>query len=226
MALKEFRSESLQQVDFWSLKKNPNLYDVIYIKPMLLGEFKVKGKNLLENIAYTYNISADQLIILDNWVQNGGILWIESAIYISLYDYKFNKFSDKELESFLTKLNGMSLYDRKLNVHMLRAKKTDDIHVEGISQEIVASASGTFGDIREINEKIRTLLLEQSDYIGIYLSVAATPIIKNGDKVYASYVESGKGKVITLPPFDFVKTSHDGELFRLTLLSWALNNNK
>jgi hypothetical protein len=225
-ALKEFHVESLQKVDFWSLKNNPHLYDVIYIKPMLIGEFKIKGKDLLESIAYSYNISTDQLAILDNWIKSGGILWLESGIYISLYDYKFNKFSDKELESFLRKLNGMTLFDRKLNILILRAKKTDEIHVEGISQEIVSGESGTFGEVSEINEKIRSLLLEQSDYIGIYLSVDATPIIKKGNKVYASYLELGKGKIITLPPFDFVSTYHDGELFRLTLLSWALDNRK
>jgi hypothetical protein len=116
----------------------------------------------------------------------------------------------------------MMLFDHKLNVQMLRAKKTDDIHFEGISREIVVGTSGSSGEIREINEKIRSLLLEQSDYIGIYLSAQATPIIKNGDMVYASYLKRGKGTVITLPPFDFVSTYHDGELFRLTLLSWAL----
>lgn len=225
-ALKRFRSASLQEVDFWGLKKNPRLYDVIYVKPMVQGEFKFYGDDLLESIAYSYNISREQLAILNDWIRKGGTLWMESGIFVSTYDYKFDRFSDDQLEKFLARLKGLRLFDHKLTVFMLRAKKTDDIHVKNVSLEIPVGTPGNVGEIREINEKVRSLLLEQSDYIGIYPLAEASPIVQSGNKVYASFLKFGKGTVITLPPFDFQNAYHDGELFRLTLLSWALKKKK
>ena len=64
--------------------------------------------------------------------------------------------------------------------------------------------------------------MQQNDYVGIYLTVQGNPIVRSGGRVYASYVASGKGKIITLAPFDFQDSYHDGELFRLLLLAWAL----
>ena len=78
--------------------------------------------------------------------------------------------------------------------------------------------------IKEINQNVHSLLLEQSDYIGIYFSIGGIPLIQSGDIMYASYVKYGKGKIITLAPFDFKHTHYDGEILRLDLLSWALND--
>jgi hypothetical protein len=221
---RKVRAETLKNVDFWSLNNNPALYDVIYVKPLWLGDLKLKNNNLLDSMAHSYNISSEQLAILNAWIQKGGILWIEAGIYISAYDYNFNKFDNRKLDQFIFALSGLKLEGHKLNVKMLRAKKTDALHVETLYHEIHSDNVHKIGDLQEINDKIASLLIEQTDYIGIYISVDGFPIIESKNSVYASYINSGKGLILTLAPFEFKNAYFDGELFRLTLLTWALDN--
>ena len=151
---------------------------------------------------------------------------MEAGIYISAYDYNFNKFDDRKLDQLMLALSGMKLDGHKLNVKMLKAKKTDALHVETLFHEIHFDKMEKNGDIKEIDDKIRSLLIEQTDYIGIYISVDGFPIIKSNNSVYASYIKSGEGIILTLAPFDFKNAYFDGEFFRLTLLAWALDSRK
>lgn len=218
-----WNAEYITFVDFWKLRHNQNLYDVIYINPLWVGDLSLKEDDFLKNIAYSYNISDEQLKILDKWVKDGGILWIESAIYISSYDYNLNKFNDEKLKNLIERLKSMTIFGNKLNVLALTAKRIDEFNVEKLAIEIIPDKNQS---IKEINEHVNELLFEQTDYIGIYITADGNPIIKSGDAVYASYIKYGKGKVITLAPFDFRHVYYDGEIFRLDLLSWALNDRK
>ena len=217
-----FRARELGEVDFWRLKDDPGLYDVIYFKGMQLSEFKARGNGLLESIAYSCNIPADQLAILREWIGKGGILWLEPGISVSAYDYKFKRMDDARLDRLVRALSRMTLEGHRLNVCTERARRTDELHVEPLTRELSFGAEQRPGEIERINDQIGSLLLEQSDFIGIYLSVQGTPIVRSGAKVYASYISVGQGKIITLAPFDFQDSYHDGELLRLLLLSWAL----
>ncbi len=67
---------------------------------------------------------------------------------------------------------------------------------------------------------INKLLLEQTDSRGLYFTVQGTEIVSSGGNVYASVADYGKGKIITLAPFDYRNTYFDGETLRLDLLSW------
>jgi len=216
------RAAELDAVDFWRLKDDPRLYDVIYLRGMLLDQFKPRGQGFLESIAYSLNIPVEQLAILRSWVEGGGILWLEPAIYVSSYDYKFKKMDDARLNHLVQTLSGMSLDGHRLNVFTERARRTDDLHVEPLSKEILFGKGEKPGEIASINEQVGSLLLQQTDYIGIYMNIQGTPIISSGGRVYASYIPVGKGKIITLAPFDYQDSYRDGELFRMLLLSWAL----
>jgi hypothetical protein len=216
-------AEYITFVDFWKLRHNQNLYDVIYITPLWIGDMSLKDADLLKDIAFSYNISDEQLKILDNWIRGGGILWIESAIYISSYDYNLNKLNDEKVKELADRLGSMTLLGNKLNVFTLTARKIDEFNVEKLSLEVTPDKSEEIG---KINRDVNRLLLEQPDYIGIYFTVEGNPTIKSGDVVYASYKVYGKGKIITLVPFNFKNVQYDGEIFRLDLLSWALNDRK
>jgi hypothetical protein len=220
------RARELGEVDFWRLKNDPALYDVIYLKGMLLGEFKPRGTDLLESIAFSYNIPAEKLAILRDWVARGGILWLEPSISVSSYDYQFKKMDDVRLNRLLRTLSGMTLEGHRLNVITLRARRSDQLHVEPLTRELNFGQGEKPGEIGEINSQVRSLLLQQKDYIGIYLSVQGTPIVSSKGQVFASFVASGRGKIITLAPFDFLDSYHDGELFRILLLTWALEGKK
>ncbi len=218
-----WNAEYIRFVDFWNLRHNPYLYDVIYITPLWIGDLSLKDEDFLKNIAYSYNIPDEQLKILNNWIENGGILWIESAIFISSYDYHLNNFDDKKLKKLTERLKSMTLFGKKLNVRTFKAKKIDEFNTEKLVMEITPEK---IQDMNGLKTDIKKLLLEQTDYVGIYVTADGNPIVKSGDIVYASYVNHGKGDILTLVPFDFKNVRYDGEIFRLDLLSWALNGRK
>jgi hypothetical protein len=222
----KWKAESIREVDLWRLQKDPAIYDVIYMGPLWFQEFREKGNDLLKSIAYSFNISQEQLAVLDSWIRNGGILWLEPGLYITTYDYRLNRYDDKKLDVLVRSLQGMKLYDKGLSVQVLRAKKTDDLHLENLSHALVFGEGDKPGEVNEVNDKVHSLLLEQSDYIGLYLNVNGVPLVKDHGKLYASYMKVGKGMIITTAPFDFKNAYHDGEIFRLALLEWALNNRK
>lgn len=216
-------AEYIGFVDFWKLRYNQHLYDVIYINPMWIGDLSLGENDFLKNIVSSYNISDEQFKILETWIRNGGILWMEPAIFISSYDYNLNKFDDAKLKNLVDKLKAMTILGNRLNVQIFTAKKIDEFNTEKLSIEVTPES---IQDMDGLDRDLKKLLLEQTDYIGIYISVDGTPIIKSGNTVFASYVNYGKGKILTLAPFDFRNVHYDGEIFRLDLLSWALNGRK
>jgi hypothetical protein len=218
-----WNAEYIGFVDFWKLRYNQHLYDVIYIDPMWIGDLSLGENDFLKNIIYSYNISDEQFKILETWIRNGGILWMEPAIFISSYDYNLNKFDDEKLKNLVDRLKTMTILGNKLNVQTFTAKKIDEFNMEKLSIEVTPEK---IQDMDGLDKDVKKLLLEQSDYIGIYITVDGPPIIKSGNTVYASYVDYGSGKIITLAPFDFRNVHYDGEIFRLDLLSWALNGRK
>ena len=218
-----WNAEYIGFVDFWKLRYNQHLYDVIYVNPMWIGDLSLGGNDFLKNVVYSYNISEEQFKILEQWLRNGGILWMEPAIYISSYDYNLNRFNDEKLKNLVDRLKAMTILGNKLNVWTLTAGKIDEFNTERLSVEITPEQ---IQDIDGMDMDVKRLLLEQTDYIGIYVTVDGTPIIKSAGTVYASYVNYGKGKIIVLAPFDFRNVHYDGEIFRLDLLSWALNGRK
>jgi hypothetical protein len=222
----KWKAGAMREVDYWRLQKEPSLYDVIYMGPLWFQDLRKKGDDLLENIAYSFNIPKDQLAILDGWIRNGGILWLEPGLYISTYDYRLNRYDDKKLDELVLSLKRQRLYDKGVSVQVLRAKKTDDLHLENLRHELLFRGGEKPGELDEINARVRSLLLEQNDYIGVYLAADGVPLIRDGKKIYASYLKVGKGMVITMAPFDFKSAYHDGEIFRLALLNWALENRK
>jgi hypothetical protein len=176
-----WNAEYMGFVDFWKLRYNQHLYDVIYINPMWIGDLSLGENDFLKNIVYSYNISDEQFKILDTWIKN------------------------------------------KLSVRTFTAKKIDEFNTEKLSIEVTPES---IRDMNGMDRDVKKLLLEQTDYIGIYITVDGSPIIKSGNTVFASYVNYGQGKILTLAPFDFRNVHYDGEIFRLDLLSWALNGRK
>ncbi len=186
----------------------------------------MKGDDLLKNLALSHNLSEGQVKVLEDWVEGGGILWIESAVFVSSYDYSLNRLDQKKIEHLIERLRAQKLFGHPMRSHVLRAKRIDEFNMEKVQKEIRPDGVGIPTTAAQDDMTIRRLLLEQTDYVGIYLSVDGTPILRDASGVYASYINHGKGKVITLAPLDFRNSYYDGELFRLSLLLWALDERK
>jgi len=221
-----WKAEAIRNVDFWKLRDNPALYNVIYVPPIWVGDIKTPRKDLLASLAVSFNIPEEQVEILGHWIRQGGVLWMESAFYSSSYDHRFRTDSEDRADRLIRSLGSMTLFGHGLNVLPMKAKITEAFSVETLSYEIRYRPPAKAGAVEPVNRAVRSLLLEQTDYLCLYVTVAGTPIIRDGNRVLASYADVGKGKVITLAPFDFRNTYFDGELFRLTLLSWALGNKR
>ncbi len=218
-------AESLKAADIWKLRNDGSLYDVIYTNPLWIGDLPIKENDLLKNIAYSSNISEEQFKVLENWIKEGGILWIESAIFISSYDYNLNNFNDQKLKELTEKIRAMTIFGNKVYVRTSKARRIDEFNTEKLSV-VVSPEENILKHVKSLDFGINRLLLEQTDYIGMYITIDGEPIVKSGDAVYASYINYGKGKIITLAPFDFKNVYYDGELLRLNLLLWALNDRK
>lgn len=215
----KWKSAPFEKANYWRLRWDPKFYDFIYLKPFWIGNLSLKTNDLLKNFAISLNVSPEEIEILENWVKNGGNLWIESAIFISSYDLSLRKIKRKQILSFLRKLNKCKLFGRKIRVFLIKAKRIDKFHVKPVLKEVNVDKD------RRFFEGVKKLLLKQEDYIGIYFTIDGTPIIKSNGRVYSSYIEYGKGKVITTVPFDFINTYFDGELYRWKLLLWAMGYN-
>lgn len=213
---------SFQDADYWSLRFNPYLYDIIYVKPLWIGDFSLRSEDFLKDLSYTYNVSFRELNILKNWIKNGGVLWIESAIYISSYDVSLNRLTRKRLAILFKKLKRMTIFGKKVDMFVLRAKLIDKFHTKPLNKTVVVLKS--FSEQPNLLRGIHRLKLSQYDYLGAYFAVRGKPIIKYNGKVYASYIDYGKGKIITTVPFDFLDVHYDGELYRWNLLMWLMGN--
>jgi hypothetical protein len=220
-----WNAEALQTADIWKLRYDQQRYDVIYTNPLWIGDLSLGEGDYLKNIVYSHNLSEEQFKVLENWIKEGGIFWIESAVFISSYDYNLNNFSDSKLNKLIEKIKTMTLFGHKLHVSTSMAKRIDEFNTEKLSM-IISPDENLIKHVEVLDKQINNLLLEQTDYVGIYITLDGEPIVKSGDKIYASYINYGKGKIITLVPFGFKNVHYDGEMLRLDLLLWSLNDRK
>ncbi len=217
-----WKAVSFNNANYWNLRWNPHLYDIIYVKPLWIGDFSFKSEDFLKDLSYTYNVSFRELNILKNWIKNGGVLWIESAIYISSYDVALNRLNRSRLSRLFRKIRRIKILGQKVNTFALRARMIDKFHTKPLNKTVVISKS--LSKQPNLLRGIHRLKLTQYDYLGAYFTVRGKQIIKYNGKVYASYINYGKGKIITTIPFDFLDVHYDGELYRWNLLMWLLKD--
>jgi hypothetical protein len=212
----------IEKANFWDLRWNPYLYDVIYAKPFWIGDFKLKSNDLIEDMSRSYNISSKEIGILKNWVKQGGTLWIESALYISSYDVSLNKLNTRKIVRIANKLRRTRLFGRKLNVFILKSRRIDRFHTKPLRRCI--NVKKYQSSLPKALVNVDRLLLNQYDYVGIYFTLNGKPIVRDGVLTYASYIEYGKGMIVTTVPFDFINVHYDGEMYRWNMLNWIIDN--
>lgn len=127
----KIRAQRIDEVDFWKLQNNPYMIDFIYVLPIWVDNFKKVSNDLYQNIGYTYNLSVKEQEILKWWVEQGGVLWLESGIYTTLYD-SYNKSgvtsSSKAKKILSKKSENLNFMDRNLHVIKYQAEKVDYIN--------------------------------------------------------------------------------------------------
>lgn len=217
----KIRSQRIDEVDFWKLQNNPYMIDFIYVLPIWVDNFKRVSNDLYQNIGYTYNLSVKEQEILKWWVEQGGVLWLESGIYTTLYD-SYNKSgvtSSSKAKKVLSKKSAdLNFMDRNLHVIKYQAKKVDYINYK--KREIEFDVVSNKRWLEDIN-KLRVVV---ANYAEFYFVPDGEVLLKseNGIPVVTTN-KYGKGLILSMVPFAYSDTRYDGELLRWKLMEYALD---
>jgi len=216
-----FQAENIANVDFWKLRQQPYALDFIYVTPMWIKSFQRVSNDLFENIGYTYNLSKKEQEILKWWIKQGGVLWCEMGVYTTLYDtFKKDGTISAELAYNILKKKayGLKFLDKPVTTYMVRGKRIDYVVYVNQEKSFATQASNAFF------KDIHHLCLESKNYIDLYYIIKGDVLLKDkSGKPLVTSVKMGKGLIISLLPFDFEKTTCDGELLRWKLLYYSLD---
>jgi len=195
----DLRSSSLDKVDLWSLELHPERLDVIYTNPIWIEDYKNISDDLFVNICYTYNLSDKQQNILKIWIENGGIFWIENGIYATGNELNSRKKIPKK-QHFLG-----------LNVRSSHYNLTDRTHSTVILFNHLQTSKGF--------ENIHALQLNLDRSAQTFFIIEGEDLIREkSGKVLLSSANYGKGKIISMLPFESYDAYRDGEMLRWNLL--------
>lgn len=217
----KIRAQRIDEVDFWKLQNNPYMIDFIYVLPIWVDNFKRVSNDLYQNIGYTYNLSVKEQEILKWWVEQGGVLWLESGIYTTLYD-SYNKSgvtsSSKAKQALSKKSANLNFMDRNLHIIKYQAEKVDYINYK--KREI------EFNTVSNTNwlEDITKLRVVVANYAEFYFVPDGKVLLSSDSGIPLVTTNNyGKGLILSMVPFAYNDTRYDGELLRWKLMEYALD---
>ena len=205
---------SLAEVDIWDLRDHPRRYDVITIGPAPVRQFSGKME-LLDQLAATHGLSKEKAQVLTNWVKSGGVVWIEFGVFIQGYEWIEN--DNVKLLPALPDLKSFTIFGFSTRSYAFEAVRRGAFAVELAVFSLRNEAE------HEATADIKSLKLVQSDLKAIYTTIdgdPGKPLIREGDRVYATVAPLGQGKVVSTLPFDEWDAGTDGEKFRINLFEW------
>lgn len=215
------RAQRIDEVDFWKLQNNPYMIDFIYVLPVWVESFKRISNDLYQNIGYTYNLSLKEQEILKWWIEQGGVLWMETGIYTTLYD-SYNKsgvINAKKAKKLLyEKSKNLSFLDKNLHLIKYESVKVDYINFK--NREIELNVLSDYSWLNDINK----LKIVVSNYAEHYFVPDGKVLLRaeNGIPLITEN-QIGKGMIISMLPFTYNDTRFDGELLRWKVMEYALN---
>jgi hypothetical protein len=204
---------SLAEMDIWELRDHPRQYDIITIGPVSFRQYSGK-KELLEQLATTHGLSKEKAEVLTNWVKTGGVVWVEFGIFIQ--GYEWIRSGTRQVPS-LPDLSGFTIFGLPTHTFAFEAKRTEAFAVEPVVFSFQNTAK------HPATADITSLKLRQSDLKTVYPIINAgpgEPLVRDGDKVYATVVPLGEGRIISTLPFDRWDVESDGEKYRINLCEW------
>jgi hypothetical protein len=203
----------LAEVDIWELRDHPRQYDIITIGPVSFREYSGR-KELLDQLTTTHGLTKEKAKVLTDWLRTGGVLWVEFGVFIQGYEWIR---SGMQKTPSLPDLAAFTIFGLPTHTFVFEAERSGAFTIEPavISFHNTAQHAAT--------ADIRALTLRQSDLKTVYPIINAEPgeaLVRDGDKVYATVVPFGEGKIISTLPFDRWDIESDGEKYRINLLEW------
>ena len=197
------------------------MYDFIYVLPIWINEFKKVSNDLYKNIGFTYNLSSKEQEILKWWIKEGGILWVESAIYSTRYD-TFKKDGEIDETAIYNKMaqktENLKFLEQEVYSYTYKNPKIDIINYNPSNIEFKTSSKiDYFSDIK-------TLKIQTDNYLTTYLQPKGEILVKNkkNNQPLVTFLKYGKGGIVFLRDFEFEDKRFDGELLRWKLISYLL----
>jgi len=215
-----YYASHIKDVDFWKLRTNPFSEDFIYVLPTWANKFLHVSNDLFEDIAYSYNLSHKEQEILQWWIGQGGIFWIEGGIYSTRYDtFKHSGYIDTKRisEKIASKSSHLHFFDRKVYTHIYKSKNIDQVNYVPLTLNFKPkSPIHYFQDIKDL--KIDTNYYLAADFI----AKGETLLTNSKGSPIVSIIPYGRGAVVFIRPFEFKDKRYDGELLRWKLLRYLL----
>lgn len=203
----------LAEVDIWELRHHPRRYDIITIGPISFKQYSGR-KELLDHLATTHGLTKEKAEVLMNWVKTGGVVWIEFGVFIQGYEWIRN---DAKRLPPLPDLRGFTIFGLPTHTFVFEAKRRGAFAIEPAVFSFHNEAQ------HAATADIRMLKLIQSDLKTTYPIINADQgeaLVREGEKVYATIVGFGQGKIISTLPFDEWDVETDGEKYRINLFEW------
>ncbi len=194
------RTSSLEDVDIWSLGLEPGLLDVIYTKATWIEDYKDVSDDLFINICYSNNLSDRQQEILKQWIRQGGIFWVENGVYTTGSEINITTTRDPKEQKFL----GLDV--STMHFTLPEGLNKRDIVFDGLQTTL------PFISIRSLQ-----LDLKKAGEAFFIIEGESQIRDKKGQPLL-SISKYGKGKIISLLPFESYDAYRDGELLRWQLL--------
>lgn len=216
----KYEASALKDVDFWKLRESPFLENFIYVVPERVNQFKRVSNDLLENIAYSNNLSSKDQEILKWWISQGGILWIDGGMYSTKYDtFKKNGEIDSKTinKNMIEKSSDLRFMDTEVKTFIYESKKIDSINYEPLEISYQTKSSVPYF------QNIKNLQIVTDNYLSADFIPRGDYLLESTDgKPLVSFVKYGKGGVVFLRPFEFENKMYDGELLRWKLLNYFM----
>ncbi len=188
------KAQQMDKVNFWELQKNPQALDIIYTKDILLENYKNISQDIFTNLCYAHGLSKLEQDILRQWIQNGGVLWVESSLY---------------------SIDPIRSLDHGLKTDKFLGKEVRFVNIPQTQKSRVYNTTNN----KPYFDSIHSLELYKKRYSQICMIVDGDSLVATPDETVVSMSRYGEGMIISLLPFEYEKLYRDGELLRWKLLS-------
>jgi len=215
-----FKAKHLKEVNFWKLQEDPQSVDIIYLLPLWIKDYRKLSSDLLENIAYSYNISQEEQNILRDWIAQGGKLWVEFGTFSTKYDVfnRYGEISTRKIRSLInSSFTNTKLFSKPIKSYIFKSKNLDVINYVPSSKEF------TIDTTRSKFKDIKRLKLNLENFMENYAIALGEPLILDTKgRALVTQIPYQQGLVVTLLPFEYKDVYYDGELLRWRLLFYLL----
>jgi len=212
------KSKEIVHISKVNFAKLDSKVKIIYITPINIKQFFYSTNDLFLNIMASYNLGDEEKEKLDSWIAGGGILWLEAGFFATGKEiYSLEKSLNKQsiLMAAEEKSKNESFLDFQVkNVYFtLSEEQMQDVAVMSVKLTNLQSN-------KELNG-IKSLKIDLHYFTQTYFLLDGKSLLKDAEgRELVTINTYGRGKIISLFPYEYRNPSFDGEKFRWKMMSY------